>query len=412
MNLLYNLGIKLYACGVKIAAASGNGKARLMAEGHKRVLGDLATLPADARPIWVHAASLGEFEQGRPLIERIRRELPGRPVLLTFFSPSGYEVRKGYDKADVVTYLPLDTPARVRRFLDAARPSMAIMVKYEFWGNYLQELRRRAIPTYLISAIFRPEQAFFKPWGGTFRSMLRCYTHIFVQDDNSRKLLHGVGCDNVTVAGDTRFDRVTDIMRAARDFPDLREFAASQPTLLMGSSWPADEDVVIPYFNAHADAMRLIIAPHEFDEERLRALIDRIDGKTVRYSRVAQGLDDIADARCVIIDSFGILSSCYRYAAIAYVGGGFGAGIHNINEAAVYGIPVLFGPRHDKFKEATDLIACGGAFEVTSAQSLAERLSRLLSDDAARAAAGAAAGAYVNSCLGATDRIFSAIFPR
>lgn len=412
MNFLYNTGIHLYSIGARIASRT-NPKAKKMTEGQKSTFGHLrATLPADGRTIWIHASSLGEFEQGRPLIERLRRLHPDRKILLTFFSPSGYEVRKDYPMVDAVAYLPFDTPRNARRFIETVRPSVAIFIKYEFWGNYLQQLHKAAVPVYIISAIFRPGQIFFRPWGGMFRRMLRRFDRIYLQDDESQKLLSGIGIDNTVVAGDTRFDRVTDVMAQTFDIAggeNLRSF------IIFGSSWGADEANYIPWLNANRD-VKFIIAPHEFDEARVAALCNAIDGNVIPLSQWERHIADNGTPpehiRGIIVDCFGKLSSLYRYASVAYIGGGHGAGIHNINEAAVYGIPVVFGPNYHKFKEARDLISLGGAFCVENAAATSSTLDRLLSDEACRAEAGKIAGRYIADNIGATDRIFADLFPK
>ncbi|MDE6287920.1 MAG: 3-deoxy-D-manno-octulosonic acid transferase, partial [Muribaculaceae bacterium] len=399
MNPLYNAGIALFKGALSLAALRSP-KIKEMRRGQRETLGDLEATRHRVAPegfdLWFHAASLGEFEQGRPLMERLKREHPDLKILLTFFSPSGYRVRHNYPGADAVFYLPLDTPAEVRAFLDAAAPRRAFFIKYEFWGNYLAELRRRGIPTYIISAIFRPGQRFFRRGGGVFRRMLTCFDHLYVQDENSRRLLASIGIDKVTVAGDTRFDRVTDIRKAARELPaPLATFiAGSHFTIVAGSSWEPDEDILFPWLEKHPEA-RLVIAPHEFDERRLARMLERL-GKNARLLSQLKTPEDLpADCRAVIVDSFGLLSSLYRVASVAIIGGGFGSGIHNINEAAVYGIPVIFGPRHEKFKEASDLITAGGAFEVKDAASLAAVLDLLAADPHARDKAGRAAGDYI-----------------
>lgn len=414
MHPLYTLGINAY-CGALKLASLRNPKARRLMEGQREVFKRLEAAFADAggKWVWIHAASLGEFEQGRPLIERIRRERPGLKILLTFFSPSGYEVRRDYKGADCVSYLPLDRPSNVTRFLDIVRPSMAIFVKYEFWGNYLTELKRRGIPTYIISSIFRPGQIFFRPYGGEFRQMLRCFSHIYVQDDASRRRLAGIGIENVTAAGDTRFDRVSDIRRSLVDMPVLDKFVAgAKNVLIAGSTWPADEELLFPAIG-RLDDMKAIVAPHEFDDARLAEMRSQLGafGPVAFLSELeADSKLDASKYRFVIVDSFGRLSSIYRKGTIAYIGGGFGTGIHNINEAAAYAVPVIFGPRHHKFKEAADLIACGGGFSVDSAESLGSVLARFDSDAAARTAAGNAAGAYIARSIGATDIIFNDLF--
>ena len=384
-------------------------KAKLTVQGQARTIPYLKeTLDPDGGYIWIHAASLGEFEQGRPLIEKMREEQPDAKILLSFYSPSGYEVRKNYDKVDAVCYMPVDTPLRVKEFLDVVKPKMAIFVKYEFWGNFLEQLKKRNVPTYIISSIFRPEQSFFKPWGGMFRKMLNSFTHLYVQNEESRELLHSIGVDNVTVCGDTRLDRVLQIKAQAQEFPAIAAMTSNdKPTLVMGSSWEPDEDIVLPYFNSHPN-VKLIIAPHEFDENRLQAMMARINRPVARYTQI-EGKDP-SQLDCLIIDCFGILSSLYRYGDIAYVGGGFGSGIHNVPEAAVYGIPVIFGPKHEKFQEAVELKACGGAFAIENAQQCHDILDQLLSDNEALKQAGDSAGNYIACHTGATERIYNDLF--
>lgn len=355
------------------------------------------------------------------MIERLRREHPEKPVLLSFFSPSGFEVRKNYPFVDAVVYLPFDTPKRVRKFLDAARPSMAIFIKYEFWGNYLQELRRRGIPTYIISSIFRPGQRFFRSAGWMFRKMLRCFDRLYVQDERSRRLLKLIGVENVTVAGDTRFDRVTDVMRSTVEIPGFPGFGEGfSMRFIAGSSWEADENVYAPWLNAHAD-VAFIIAPHEFNETRLEALRNRFNAPVVLLSEWVREIkranlpagvlpEHLKKVRGIIIDSFGKLSSLYRYADVAYIGGGFGTGIHNLNEAAVYGIPVIFGPNHSKFKEASDLIDCEGGFSIDSKEEFNATIETLAGNQSAMKHAGNAAGKYIRDHLGATDIIYRDLF--
>lgn len=421
MNPLYNTGIRLYALGAKVASWRSV-KVHKMIRGQNRTLATLRRRLGN-RPgcIWFHASSLGEFEQGRPMIERLRREHPDKPILLSFFSPSGFEVRKNYPFVDAVVYLPFDTPHRVKSFLDAARPSMAIFIKYEFWGNYLQELRRRGIPTYIISSIFRPTQRFFRAAGGMFRKMLKCFDRLYVQDERSRRLLKLIGVENVTVAGDTRFDRVTDVMRSTVDIPGFPGFGQdARLRFIAGSSWEADEDIYVPWLNSHHD-VAFIIAPHEFNETRLEALRNRFNCPVallsewtfeIKNSKLPPGQlpERLKKVRGIIIDSFGKLSSLYRYADIAYIGGGFGAGIHNLNEAAVYGIPVVFGPNHSKFKEANDLIERGGGFSISSIADFYETVDALTASKSALRQSGEAAGQYIRDNLGATDLIYSDLF--
>ena len=408
MNPLYNFGMHFFKAAASVAALGG-GKPQRMVKGQAHTFQHLQRhLHPQGGYVWFHVASLGEFEQARPLIELLRRERPHEKILLSFFSPSGYEVRKHYDQVDAVCYLPIDTPANARRFVHLVKPRMAIFVKYEFWGNYLETLHKRQVPTFIIACILRPGQVFFKPWGGMFRRMLRCFTTMLVQNDDTRQLLHGIGIDNVVVAGDTRYDRVAAVKAAARSFPVIEEFVAGAPqVLVMGSSWQPDEDIVLPYFNTHPQ-LKLIIAPHEFDEQRLAALQRKITRPVARYSQLQEGQS--AGLDCIIIDCFGLLSSLYRYGTIAQVGGGFGSGIHNINEAAAHGIPVLFGPRHEKFQEAHELLACGGGFTFSDARQFAAHMDRLLSDHEALRRAGDAAARHIAAHTGATRLIYDHIF--
>lgn len=407
MNFLYNAGISLYGLGMRLAALRSD-KVRRLIKGQREAVPYLRRVIDHSRGyIWIHAASLGEFEQGRPLIEMMRRMHPEAHILLTFFSPSGYEVRCNFPMVDAVSYLPLDSPRNVKAFLDAVQPKMALFIKYEFWGNYLQELRRRGIPTYIISSIFRPSQIFFKPWGGMFRSMLRCYTHIFVQDDNSMRLLSDIGIYNVSVAGDTRFDRVTDIMRERPDVPQAEAMTEdARLTIVAGSTWPPDEELLLPYVNAHP-GVKLIIAPHEVRTDRIEDIVSKLERPVVCLSKATP--QEAAAADCLIVDCYGKLSGVYRYGDIAYIGGGFGAGIHNINEAAVYDMPVLFGPNYRKFKEAGDMIACGGAFSFSDKAGFTAALDPLVADSDRLVEAGRAAGHYIREHLGATQRVYTAL---
>lgn len=410
MSPLYNLAIWLYSKAVRLAAMR-NPKARKMVEGQRHTIATLRqTVAPGQKWIWIHAASLGEFEQGRPLIERIRQNHPDLKILLSFFSPSGYEVRHNYPGADAVVYLPFDTPSRVAEFLDTLRPTAAIFVKYEFWGNYLTQLQSRGIPTYIISAIFRKGQIFFRPYGGEFRKMLTAFSHIYVQDQDSLTRLTQIGIHRVTAAGDTRFDRVTDIMKTTSDIPSIQTFRTeAEATFIFGSSWSADEEIYLPWLKAHPQ-VKAIIAPHEFTPRRLDTLRTLLGpDNTLLYSQIQAGADP-AKARYIIIDCFGLLASIYRYADIAYIGGGFGAGIHNLNEAAVYGLPVIFGPNHTKFKEAHGLKTCGGGFAISTPEEFSQTATRLLRDTTARQTAAKAAAHYINSNLGATDRIYNDLF--
>ncbi|MFI3240229.1 MAG: glycosyltransferase N-terminal domain-containing protein [Bacteroidales bacterium] len=406
MGLIYNTAIAVYKLGVKIASRK-NRKAALMLSGQSRTFQQLKDMVVEGEKyIWMHASSLGEFEQGRPMIELIKRENPNQKILLTFFSPSGYEVRKDYPMADIICYLPFDLPSNVKRFLDIVPIERAIFIKYEFWANYLTELVRREIPTYLISAIFRPTQSFFKPYGGMFRRMLKCYNTIFVQDEQSRVLLESINITNVVIAGDTRFDRVTEILNNEKSLKHIEQFTKDNFTLIVGSSWEADEDIYIPYFNANPD-IKVIIAPHNIDAERVAAITSRLERSYTLYSDVKDGTEITTDA--LIIDCFGILSSTYRYADVAYIGGGFGVGIHNINEAAVYAMPVIFGTNYAKFKEANDLIELEGAFSIKDSEEFTTLINRFRNDPTYLTTQGTIAGNYIRQNLGATERIYSQI---
>ena len=408
---MYSLIIHLYAFFIELISPFHK-KARLMRLGQWKTNGILREkIDRNAKYIWFHASSLGEFEQGRPLIEKIKAEHPEYKILLTFFSPSGYEVRKNYGGADVVCYLPFDTPYRVKKFLDLSKPVMAIFIKYEYWDNYLSELKRRNIPVYIVSAIFRKEQLFFKWYGGMYRKVLSYFTHIFVQDDASRELLSKYGVTNVSVFGDTRFDRVQDVYKNTKQVPMVDLFvnnnrSDNQLTMVAGSSWQQDEEVYLNYFNEHPE-LKLIIAPHEIHKDHLMHIESMLKRPSIRLSEATE--KDIKGKSCLIVDSFGLLSSIYRYGDLAYIGGGFGAGIHNVLEAAVYGIPVIFGPKYQKFKEARDLLQVGGAFSITDEKTFESKMEELSTYRDLLEAAGAAAGDFVKSNIGATNRIIASI---
>lgn len=402
MRLLYTLSILCYQFLVRFAALF-NSKARLMIQGQKNTLVVLDNrLQKNRYTVWFHAASLGEFEQGRPLMEDLKQRMPEAQIVLTFFSPSGYEVRKKYDLADVVCYLPFDTPHQVRSFLDRVQPQKAVFIKYEFWANYLYALRRRNIPIYLVSAIFRPNQLFFKKYGFFYRNLLSLYEHLFVQDKTSSDLLSTVGVQHVTVAGDTRFDRVATIAGQAKQLPVVEAFATDNHVLVAGSSWPADESFLVSFFNIHPE-LKLIMAPHVTSESHVEAICASLKRPFIRYSQAT--IENVTAADCLVIDSIGLLSSIYRYGEMAYIGGGFGVGIHNVLEAAVYRIPVIFGPNYHKFREARDLIAEGGGFSIASGDELNALLLRFLQEDQFLAQAGEAAGLYVRNNKGASDII-------
>ena len=417
---MYNVIIYLYLLGVAIYSRF-NEKVRKMWRGEREAFRILKEkVDPEAKYVWFHAASLGEFEQGRPLMEELRREHPEYKILLTFFSPSGYEVRKNYDGADIITYLPLDTITNARRFLRAVRPVMAYFIKYEFWYNYLHILKHRGVPVYSVSSIFRPEQVFFKWYGRQYGKVLNCFTHFFVQNEESKLLLAKIGITDVTIVGDTRFDRVLQIKEAAKQLPIVEEFVKesgvrsqesvghSKPKVFVaGSSWPPDEEIFIKYFKQHPE-WKLIIAPHVIGEDHLRQIEKLLEGrKVVRYTKISENSESSENADVLIIDCFGLLSSIYRYGDVAYVGGGFGVGIHNLLEAAVWSVPVFFGPNNQKFQEAQGLKKNGG-LEITDYESFASQMDRLAKDAGYLKAQGELAGRFVESLSGATEKVLAA----
>lgn len=413
-SALYSAAIAIYGAGIRLAGLR-NRKAGLLASGQKETWRKLeGKFTGEDRVIWIHAASLGEFEQGHPLIEMIKKEKPEYKVLLTFFSPSGYEVRKDYNLADCVCYLPLDTPGNVRRFLDIVKPEMAIFVKYEFWRNFLNQLYLRNIPTYLVSAVFRPDQMFFKPYGKWYAKWLNWYRYIFLQDRRSADLLDGIGVRNTEVFGDTRFDRVSDIRANRKKIPVLEKFTSHSdpdhlPVMMAGSSWPEDEAVYAGWINAHP-GIKLVVAPHEFDARRLDSLKRLFVNGAVLMSEAEKNPGAMDNAQVMIIDCFGLLSSAYAYCDVAYVGGAFGAGLHNINEPAVYDVPVIYGPNNAKFIEAREMAESGGGFPIKGKEDFNQIAPRLFSDTTFRKEKGMKAGGYIRSKTGATSRIFKKIF--
>ncbi|MBQ8097938.1 MAG: 3-deoxy-D-manno-octulosonic acid transferase [Bacteroidaceae bacterium] len=407
---MYSLAIYLYMFCVNVVALF-NKKARLLMRGHRNIYPILrANIRPDERYIWFHAASLGEFEQGRPLMEMIRKEHPEYKILLTFFSPSGYEVRKNYEGADVICYLPFDTALNARKFVRLARPEMAFFIKYEFWQNYLTVLYKKNIPAYSVSSIFRPNQIFFRKYARPYAHVLKCFAHFFVQNQQSYDLLTRHGIKNVTVVGDTRFDRVIQIRENAHPLPVVEAFAQSVPDggqmVVAGSSWPADEDILIDYFNQHSNQW-LVLAPHVVSEDHLQDIERKLKRPCIRYSQATTM--NVAAAECLIIDGYGLLSSIYRYGQVAYVGGGFGVGIHNVPEAAVYGLPVVIGPNNKHFLEAQALLKLGGCFEIQDEASYALLMEHLASDRAFLQEAGQKAGAYINENAGAAEKVFKAV---
>ena len=418
--MIYNIVIYFVLWGIAIASLF-NEKVRKMWRGEREAFKILKQkVDPTAKYIWFHAASLGEFEQGRPLMERIRKEYPQYKILLTFYSPSGYEVRKNYEGADIICYMPVDTRLNAIRFLRLVRPVMAFFIKYEFWSNFLHILKHRNIPTYSVSSIFREDQVFFKWYGRSYAGVLKCFTRFFVQNEESKRLLEGIGITAVDVVGDTRFDRVLQIKEAAKQLPICEAFrtgvASSQSAdvphhdfkvFVAGSSWPPDENIFIPFFNEHKD-WRLLIAPHVIAEEHLKLILSLIkDKKVVRYTQTTP--EEAAEADVLIIDCFGLLSSMYNYGDVAYIGGGFGVGIHNTLEAAVWNMPVIFGPNNKKFQEAQGLLKSGGGFEINTYEDFSGLMSSLMNDETFLKQAGDKAGAFVAHLAGATDKVLASV---
>ena len=435
---MYNLVIYLYLLGVAVYSRF-NEKVRKMWRGERAAFAVLKEkVDPTAKYVWFHAASLGEFEQGRPLMEQLRREHPEYKILLTFFSPSGYEVRKDYKGADIICYLPLDTITNARRFLRTIRPVMAFFIKYEFWYNYLHILKHRHVPVYSVSSIFRPDQVFFKWYGRQYGRVLNCFTHFYVQNEVSRDLLAKIGIDCVTITGDTRFDRVLQIKEQAKQLQVVEQFVGEAPKVFVaGSSWPPDEDIFIRYFREHPE-WKLIIAPHVIGEDHLQQIEQKLEGWNVqRYTKThpqplpaGRGEDTptsgnsgsqtiyfppsqggVGGGAALIIDCFGLLSSIYRYGTVAYVGGGFGVSIHNTVEASVWGVPVIFGPENQKFQEAQELKACGGGLEISSYEDFERVMDGFAADPARLHQAGEAAGDYVRGKAGATQKILQSTLP-
>lgn len=418
--MIYNIVIYFVLWGIAIASLF-NEKVRNMWRGEREAFKILKQkVDPNAKYIWFHAASLGEFEQGRPLMERIRKDYPQYKILLTFYSPSGYEVRKNYEGADIICYMPVDTRLNAIRFLRLVRPVMAFFIKYEFWSNFLHILKHRNIPTYSVSSIFREDQVFFKWYGRNYAGVLKCFTRFFVQNEESKRLLEGIGITAVDVVGDTRFDRVLQIKEAAKQLPICEAFrtgvASSQSAdvphhdfkvFVAGSSWPPDENIFIPFFNEHKD-WRLLIAPHVIAEEHLKLILSLIKGKkVVRYMQTTP--EEAAEADVLIIDCFGLLSSMYNYGDVAYIGGGFGVGIHNTLEAAVWNMPVIFGPNNKKFQEAQGLLKSGGGFEINTYEDFLGLMTSLMTDETFLKQAGDKAGAFVAHLAGATDKVLASV---
>lgn len=407
--ILYNLAITCYAALIKLAAHS-NPKARAWVEGRRGIIERMAQdIAPEDKTAWFHAASLGEFEQGRPLIEAFKKQYPNYKIVLTFFSPSGYEVRKNYAGANHIYYLPSDTQKNVRLFLDAIHPDIAIFIKYEFWLNYLSELKRRNIKCYVVSAIFRPTQLFFKSYGGAYRRFLRLFSHIFVQDESSKTLLKSINISNVTVCGDTRFDRVLDITNSApKNNPIVEWFTEGSKVVIGGSTWPLDDKIMVELAESHP-SLKFLIAPHELPEQKiadLKIALEEANITTIRYTKTPTQ-EQAKEARVLILDTIGILSGIYRYGFCAYIGGGFGVGIHNTLEAATFGLPLAFGPNFSRFKEATDLVASGAATPINNTEEAKRWLDALCTNNALHSKQSQTAAEYVKNNSGACQMILN-----
>lgn len=400
---LYNTVLLLYSLAIRLVSPFHK-KARLITKGRKESLERIKKFQRfQNRLVWFHAASLGEFEQGRPVIEALKEKEPDTVIVLTFFSPSGYEIRKNYKGADHVFYLPQDTKHNAELFVKKIAPDAAVFIKYEFWYHYLYELHKNEIDTFLISATFNKNQPFFKSWGKIYKRMLKFFTVIFVQDNESVSLLNSIGINKNKYAGDTRFDRVKQIAENARKLEKIEKFRTDgRPIIVCGSTWPADESILLRYINQNSYDYKWIIVPHEIDESHIKNIIRNCQKSIVRYSDEKA---DFASAEVLIIDCIGILSSVYGYGKIAYIGGGFGTGIHNTLEAAIYGIPVIFGPKYEKFREAVELIENQGAFSISNEQDFREIIDELNATDERTEEYGIRAYAYTNTQFGATEII-------
>ncbi|NOY50586.1 MAG: 3-deoxy-D-manno-octulosonic acid transferase [Chlorobi bacterium] len=406
MRLFYNIFIVAYRLSIGLASFFDD-KAALWVKGRRNIFAEIKSrLEPGGKTIWFHCASLGEFEQGRPLIERMKKQEPGTKIFLTFFSPSGYEIRKDYPFADYIFYLPYDSPKNARKFIELVRPQMAIFVKYEFWFNYISELKKRDIPLYLVSGVFREEHYFFKRWAWWQRKQLAKFNYFFLQDEKSKALLNTVGIHKALVAGDTRFDRVREILSETVDLPLIEKFMDNKKVLCAGSSWPPDEDIILNFLDKAKPDIKLIIAPHDISKKHIDDILKKFeDYQTVLYSDKGIGDDEYKNSKVLIINSIGLLNKLYRFADIAYVGGGFGLAIHNLLEAAVYGIPVVYGPKHRHFREAVELAENRGGFPIAGEEDFLAIMDKLISDKAFYKKNALAAGNYIRENAGASEMI-------
>jgi 3-deoxy-D-manno-octulosonic-acid transferase len=409
MILLYKAGIFIYSLLIRLYSVF-NEKAKLFVTGRKNWEQNLTSkIDSKSKYIWFHCSSLGEFEQGRPVIEELKQQFPAYKIVLTFFSPSGYEIRKNYPLADIVAYLPMDTKSNAQTLLDIVKPEKAFFVKYEFWYFYISELKRKNIPLYIVSAIFRENQQFFKntPWGLWYRKILFKVDHLFVQNEISGKLLKSIGLSNFTVTGDTRFDRVAAIARDSKKLPIVEKFKGNSLLIVAGSTWKPDEELLAAFINQSV-GIKFIIAAHEVSAVNINRIHQLLKKPAISFSKVSESEIDKYDV--LIIDSVGLLSSLYRYGNIAYIGGGFGVGIHNILEAATFGLPVIFGPNYKRFKEAVDLISEGGAFSISKTEELRQTLNTLINDEKERQKASQICNFYVAKNVGSTTQIIKKVF--
>jgi len=403
MLLIYNLGIQFFGFVLRVLAPFKD-KANKLHHGRKETMKAIESLSLNEKTIWIHCASLGEFEQGRPIMEAIKQKDASTKIVLTFFSPSGYEVQKDYEYADYIFYLPADKPRLVKRFISAINPRKVVFVKYEFWYHYLKTLSNLNIEIYSVSSIFRPEHIFFKWYGGFNRKMLTFFTKLYVQDQQSENLLQSINIDNVEVAGDTRFDRVYEISKNAKTYELVKEFTSDCKVIIGGSSWPAGEKLLINYIHNNPN-VKLLLAPHEIHEDHIAQIESQLNVPCIRYTK-AEGVD-LSKIQVLIVDTMGMLSSMYQYGTIAYIGGGFGSGIHNTIEASTFGLPVLFGPKYKKYQEACDLIELKGAFCINSQSEFDTNVNTLLNDSVVLSSAQDASKNYVTKMRGATQAILS-----
>lgn len=410
MRFLYNIFIRAYSVAIRIASLF-NHKANLWIQGRQNIFKKIEeSLKSNERIIWFHCASLGEFEQGRPLIEIIKKERPNYKILVTFFSPSGYEIRKDYEFADYIFYLPSDTAKNAKRFINLVNPEIAIFVKYEFWFNYFTQIRRKNIPLYLISGVFRPNQHFFKLWGAWQRKQLKNISYFFLQDEKSAKMLQSIGIEDFLVSGDTRFDRVSEILIEKTDLPIIQKFKNGEKLLCAGSSWPPDEDLILDYLKSNNPELKLILAPHDISKNHINEIKTKFQKFDIAVYSETNENEDLNDKQILIIDSIGLLNKIYRYADIAYIGGGFGDAIHNLLEPAVYGIPILYGPNHKHFREAIEMSDGKGGFPIESKDDFADTMKLLLNDSDFYRKHANNAGYYIKSNTGATKLIFEKVF--